>query len=75
MEVSDLLEVEVTCAGDVRKVVNSVRERLKRRRKYAHSVFNISVGTVDGLLTIATLGSIKTNDGNQSEWVKFTADT
>ena len=70
VEVSDLLEVEVTCAGDVRKVVNSVRERLKRRRKFAHSVFNISVGTVDGLLTIATLGSIKTNDGNQSEWVK-----
>ncbi len=70
IEVSDLLEVEVTCAGDVRKVVNSVRERLKRRRKNVHSVFNISVGTVDGSLTIATLGSIKTAEGNLAPWVK-----
>ncbi len=69
IEVSDLLEVEVTCAGDVRKVVNSVRERLKRRRKNVHSVFNISVGTVDGLLTIATLGSMKTAEGHKSTWV------
>ena len=67
VEVSDLLESEIH-AGDISESHSSVRERLKRRGNMPTPFFNISVGTVDGLLTIAA--GICKRMMKQSEWVK-----
>jgi hypothetical protein len=73
--VSDLVEVEVGCAEDVRQVVFGVRSRLKRRKRHTHAVLSLTVATANGTLSIASMGAIRSREGKYTGWVTELART